>query len=110
MPTTDRSHIVAIRELARRHGIEAMRWWPPNEGDFLVGGMPSSLRALRTDLERTLGCRVAIYLADRLSPDTLERLVEETVDVLGQDPEAAAISASPGMRTDTGPPGLSSRS
>jgi hypothetical protein len=72
----------AIRELARRHGVGAIRWWPPNEGDLLVEGLPLSLRQLRTELERTLGCRVAIYLADCLAEETRDRLQRETVDLL----------------------------
>jgi hypothetical protein len=72
----------AIRELASRHGLESVRWWPPNDGDLLVEGLPSSLRRLRADLERALGCKVAIYLADRLEAATRDRLREETVDLL----------------------------
>jgi len=72
----------AIRELASRHGLEAVRWWPPNDGDLLVEGLPVSLRQLRADLERALGCKVAIYLADRLETETRDRLLEETVDLL----------------------------
>jgi hypothetical protein len=74
----------AIRELASRHGLEAVRWWPPNDGDLLVEGLPRSLRQLRADLERALGCRVAIYLADRLETSTRDRLVGESVDLLAE--------------------------
>lgn len=74
-----------IRELAQRHGLEAIRWWPPNEGDFLVEGLPPSLRQLRRELERALGCKVAIYLADCLTEETRDRLLHETVDLLGPD-------------------------
>ena len=73
----------AIRELASRHGLEAVRWWPPYDGDLLVEGVPSSLRQLRADLERALGCKVAIYLADRLESETRDRLRDESVDLLG---------------------------
>jgi hypothetical protein len=73
----------AIRELASRHGLDAVRWWPPNDGDLLVEGLPLSLRQLRSDLERALGCKVAIYLADCLAAETRDRLQEETVDLLG---------------------------
>lgn len=83
---------VAIRELARRHGLAAIRWWPPNEGDFLVDGLPASLLQLRADLQRTLGCRVAIYLADRLTAEARERLREETVDLLDTGAEAAELT------------------
>jgi hypothetical protein len=72
----------AIRELASRHGLDAVRWWPPNDGDLLVEGLPVSLRQLRADLERALGCKVAIYLADRLESETRDRLRGETVDLL----------------------------
>ena len=71
-----------IRELAQRHGLEAIRWWPPNEGDFLVEGLPLSLRQFRSELERALGCKVAIYLADCLAAETRDRLQLETVDLL----------------------------
>jgi hypothetical protein len=76
-----------IRELARRHGLDAIRWWPPNQGevpveDLLVEGLPLSLRQLRSELERALGCRVAIYLADCLADETRDRLRRETVDLL----------------------------
>lgn len=76
----------AIRELATRHGLEAVWWWPPNDGDLLVEGLPLSLLQLRSELERTLGCKVAIYLADRLATETRERLRGETVDLLATDP------------------------
>src|SRR5215471_10677479 len=75
----------AIRELAERHGLEAIRWWPPNEGDFLVEGLPLSLRQLRSELERALGCKVAIYLADCLAAETRDRLQLETVDLMALD-------------------------
>ena len=74
-----------IRELARRHGLGAIRWWPPNEGDFLVEGLPLSLREFRYELERVLGCKVAIYLADCLAAETRDRLQLETVDLLALD-------------------------
>jgi hypothetical protein len=76
----------AIRELASRHGLGAVRWWPPNDGDLLVEGLPLSVRQLRADLERALGCKVAIYLADCLASETRDRLRGETVDLLAADP------------------------
>ena len=76
----------AIRELASRHGLEAVRWWPPGDGDLLVQGVPASLRRLRADLERALGCKVAIYLTDCLADETRDRLERETVDLLAADP------------------------
>ena len=72
-----------IRELATRHGLDAVRWWPPNDGDLLVEGVPLRLQQLRSDLERALGCKVAIYLADCLAGETRNRLQGETVDLLG---------------------------
>jgi hypothetical protein len=80
------AHRGAIRELASRHGLDAVRWWPPNDGDLLVEGLPLSLRQLRADLERALGCKVAIYLADRLAAETRDRLLGETVDLLTSEP------------------------
>jgi hypothetical protein len=71
-----------VRELAARHGLDAVRWWPPNDGDLLVEGVPRSLRQLRTELERALGCKVAIYLADTLADETRDRLRGETVDLM----------------------------
>jgi hypothetical protein len=67
----------AIREVAVGHGIERIRWWPPTYGldrsaDFLVDGELGSLRELRADLERELGCQVAIYLADQVPAGVLE--------------------------------------
>jgi hypothetical protein len=79
------AHRGAIRELATRHGLEAVRWWPPNDGDLLVEGAPSSVRQLRSELEHALGCRVAIYLADCLAAETRDRLRSETVDLLAPD-------------------------
>ena len=78
----------SIRELARRHGLDAIRWWPPNEGDVLVEGIPLRLRQLRSDLERALGCKVTIYVADTLAEDVRRRLEEETVDLLAGAPAA----------------------
>jgi hypothetical protein len=80
----------AIRELASRHGLDAVRWWPPNEGDLLVEGLPLSVRQLRADLERALGRKVAIYLADCLAAETRDRLRGETVDLLAPDAADAA--------------------
>jgi hypothetical protein len=74
-----------IRALASRHGLDGVRWWPPNEGDLLVEGLPLKLRQLRADLERALGCRVAIYLADHLPEEARERLQRETVDLLAAE-------------------------
>lgn len=72
-----------LRDLAHRHGLDSVRWWPPNEGDLVVEGLPLSLRQLRADLEQALGCKVAIYLADCLADDTRQRLLSETVSLVG---------------------------
>jgi hypothetical protein len=87
------SRRAAIRERASRHGLEAVRWWPPNDGDLLVEGLPVRLRQLRADLERTLGCKVAIYLADCLAGETLDRLRRETIDLLELDGPARDASS-----------------
>jgi hypothetical protein len=68
-----------LRDLADRHGLGAVRWWPPNGGDLVVEGLPLSLRQLRVDLEQAMGCKVAVYLADCLAEETRERLLSETV-------------------------------
>jgi hypothetical protein len=74
-----------VRELATRHGLDAVRWWPPNDGDLLVEGLPLRLRQLRADLERALGCKVAIYLTDRLAGETRDRLLRESVDLMAPE-------------------------
>lgn len=74
-----------IRGLADHHEIDGIRWWPPTASprwlDFLIEGVPSSLLAFRTDLEHALGCRVALYLADQMSPEAWHRIEAETVPV-----------------------------
>ena len=70
-------HRAGIRRVAGSHGVAEIRWWPPAEEeqasvDFLVDGGLDSLRALRLDLERELGCQVAIYLADWAPDEVLE--------------------------------------
>jgi hypothetical protein len=73
----------AIHGVAVQHDVDGLRWWPPtvssNWFDFLVEGVPSSLPAFRADLERALGCRVAIYLADQLPADAWQRIASQTV-------------------------------
>lgn len=75
----------AIRGVAHLHDVDGIRWWPPTATpawlDFLVDGAPDSLTAFRSDLERALGCHVAIYLADQIAPDTRQRLEAESVAV-----------------------------
>lgn len=74
-----------IRGVASRHEVDGISWWPPTASprwlDFLVEGVPSSLPALRADLERALGCRVAIYLADQMPAETRRRVSTETVQL-----------------------------
>ncbi|HEX4212122.1 MAG TPA: hypothetical protein VIA06_02195 [Candidatus Dormibacteraeota bacterium] len=76
------SHWSAIRKVAGGHGIETIGYWPPafdsrSSADFLVKGELGSLRGLRADLERELGCRVAIYLADQAPASAHEAVVAD---------------------------------
>jgi hypothetical protein len=75
----------AIAGVAAQHEVDRIRWWPPTANptwaDFLVEGVPGSLPAFRADLERALGCRVAIYLADQLPSDAWQRIAPLTVAV-----------------------------
>jgi len=75
----------AIQGVAAQHDVERLHWWPPTAAttcfDFLVEGVPSCLPTLRTDLERALGSRVAIYLADQLPVDAWQRIAPQTVAV-----------------------------
>jgi hypothetical protein len=75
----------AIQGVATQHDVDGLRWWPPTASpswlDFLVDGVPGSLPAFRADLERALGCRVAIYLADQLPADVRQRIAPQTVQV-----------------------------
>ena len=74
-----------IRGVADQHEVDRIRWWPPTVSprwlDFLIEGVPSSLPAFRTDLEHALGCRVAVYLADQMSPEAWHRIEAETMPV-----------------------------
>ena len=74
-----------IRGVANQHEVDGIRWWPATTShtwvDFLIEGIPCSLPAFRTDLEHALGCRVAIYLADQMAPETWLRIEAETVPV-----------------------------
>jgi len=75
----------AIRALAGRHGVATMRWWPAaadlDRMDFLVEGGQSSPARFRADLERLLGCRVAIYPAELLPAEARARIWAETVGI-----------------------------
>jgi hypothetical protein len=84
------SHWAEIRKVAGGHGVDEIRWWPPTydiqgSADFLVDGELGSLRELRADLERELGCQVAIYLAHQAPPE----LMLEEADVEVQTPDDA---------------------
>ncbi len=70
-----------IRRVARTHGVDSIRWWPPRRADFVIGELPQSLGELRADLERVLGCRVAIYLAEHQPEEVRRRLTEQTIDL-----------------------------
>ena len=89
--------------MAAQHDVDGIRWWPPTAAptshpvksaprhrdftgapgwaDFVVETVPASLPAFRADLERALGCRVAIYLADQLAGDAWQRIGPQTVAV-----------------------------
>jgi hypothetical protein len=73
----------AIRGVASQHHVGGLRWWPPTANpawlDFVVEDVPDSLPAFRSDLESALGCRVAVYLADRIPQEAWGRLLVETV-------------------------------
>jgi hypothetical protein len=73
----------AIQGVASQHEVEGIRWWPPTAAprwvDFLIEGVPGSLPAFRADLERAVGCPVAIYLADQMPSETWQRIAPDTV-------------------------------
>jgi len=73
------SHRAELLEVAERHGVRGLRWWPPQSGDFVVDSLPDNLRQLQSDLERALGCRVAIYLVEGWAEKDRRRLDAETV-------------------------------
>ena len=70
-----------IRRVARTHGVDSIRWWPPRRADFVIGELPQSLGDLRADLERVLGCRVAIYLVGHQPEEVRRKLTEQTIDL-----------------------------
>jgi hypothetical protein len=73
----------AIHSLASAHGAGRVRWWPNSASrtclDLLVEHGPDSLPALRSDLERALGCRVAVHAADRIPREAWGKLLVEPV-------------------------------
>ena len=48
---------------------------------LLVEGRPDSLPSFRSDLERALGCRVAVYLAGQIPEEAWGSMLVETVAV-----------------------------
>ncbi len=90
VPARGVEHIIdarrqAIRGVATQHDVDGIRWWPPTASpgwlDFLVEGVPGSLPAFRADLERAIGRRVAIYLADQLPRDVWQRIAPQSLAV-----------------------------
>ncbi|TMC12708.1 MAG: hypothetical protein E6J41_02350 [Chloroflexi bacterium] len=75
----------AIRSVARQHQVRAIRWWPPARHPswvhLLVEGRPDCIPVLRSDLERALGCRVAIYVAGQIPEEAWGSMLVETVAV-----------------------------
>jgi hypothetical protein len=69
----------AIRRVATQHAVGRVRWWPPSINsrclDLLVESAPPSLPAFRRDLERALGCRVAVYLPGQITGGILVETV-----------------------------------
>lgn len=76
---------LAIRGVACHHEVGGIRWWPPTANptwlDFLVDDVPDDLLAFRSDLERVVGCRVAIYRVDQIPNEAWGTLLVETVAV-----------------------------
>jgi hypothetical protein len=75
----------AIRSVARHHAVGGIRWWPPTLHPawvhLVVDDRPHSLPAFRSDLERALGCHVAVYLAGQIPEQAWGSLLVETVAV-----------------------------
>jgi hypothetical protein len=75
----------AIHGVATRHRVIGLRWWPPAANvtslDFLVEGLPGSLPAFRADLERAVGCQVAVYLAIQIPQEAWGRILVDAVAV-----------------------------
>ncbi len=74
-----------ILRVARQHRVGSIRWWPPAAGsawvDLIVETAPGGPSAFRSDLERALGCRVAVHLAGQIPKEAWGRLLVETVAV-----------------------------
>jgi len=72
----------AIRDLAARHGVREIGWWPRLYGteppvDLVVGegdAVHHRLRDLQQGLERELGCPVVIFLADRIPAELRDQV------------------------------------
>jgi hypothetical protein len=76
-----------IHRVAKAHGVPTIRWWPPQKADFLIEELPGSLRDFRADLERVLGCKVAIYLAGQQPEEVQRRLAEQPVPLEEESPQ-----------------------
>ena len=76
---------LAIRKVARHHEVGAIRWWPPSRHPawvhLVVEDRPESLPSFRSDLERELGCRVAVYVAGQIPEEVWGSMLVETVAV-----------------------------
>jgi len=81
----DARHRRAIRSVARHHSVGPIRWWPPTLSPewvhLLVMDDPADLAGFRSDLERALGCRVAVYRAGQIPAEAWGSLLVETVAV-----------------------------
>jgi hypothetical protein len=75
----------AIRSVAGHHRVGGIRWWPPAVNPdwvhVVVDDRPASLTTFRSDLERALGCRVAVYVAGQIPKEAWGSLLVETVAV-----------------------------
>ena len=71
--------------MARQHRAGAVRWWAPAADpvwlDLVVEAAPNGSAAFRSDLERALGCRVAVHLAAQFPTEAWGRLLVETVSL-----------------------------
>jgi hypothetical protein len=83
--TIDARRRRAIRSVARHHRVGGIRWWPPTVNPvwvhLVVEDRPTSLPTFRSDLERALGCQVAIYVAGQIPEEAWGSLLVETVAV-----------------------------
>jgi hypothetical protein len=75
----------AIRRVASKHEVGCVRWWPPSINptwlDLVVENPPPSLPAFRRELERAMGCRVAVYLSDQIPREAWGSILVETIAI-----------------------------